>query len=1044
MEPNTVSNYLNYDYSISDRMKEEQSNGFLLESVSPSPLKGRIGYPFQAYQGGPSYHSPAYMNLVESETLPAITRNIKVGEAVELPGLQGARGFIGDMGYQRELGIGFVKGPIGLTGPAGPKGDMGRLGRQGPDGQIGPEGPASLETGPASLETGPQGTTGPGPSGPIGPEIIGDMGSTGLEGGGLSYPGCDCCIGTEDVWVNFPDPVYPGEGTFDGPQYLGMSGQSHSFFLYCYNKDGDKEIFWPRPNLTEWTNTSETQHYSDPNDIEGSLITTGYEAQKFPFSGKGLSTDDHFLAENVATDFTKSECEMLGAYRKGIGNWSVNNRIEGFGVCGCSEEDVVVEYGGPNLIRTADQVRSDAANAMRNHSHTDQEFCTDHPWYNCYWDTHTAIEQNDFKINSRGRFLVGEATYFSGWDGNQDNAQVFISGCSFCEGCRYFFDNPPGPAHAKNCHIKSDDRFAYNEQEQGYNFMDCDGNCFTLKSPGLVQYTEYDLALHWGVGSCDDKMDCGYWSCDSNPEFGPQYDGDGDLTSNQGRKSIHGLYEGMCDWEECEQHQCCSDSGQGNPIPRSDFATHGPYVGAVNWEGYLLTNSNTDIYFRSDSACIEAGYGGRDESSDSDSELLYNENHGHLVGTLMYLPPDYGVNGMYSDAWSTPPNSATYPDNLTNIEKMKYIIPGIGGVEGSQKHAPAFVLAPGEYTKDDIFPAQHAWDTPGKSAHPEKPFPSLVMNGKLMGEKLREYIALYPEKFPDPIPEQMDIHTLVITQWQVVGLCSTGGSAQDYGMLDDAYPIMPLKDPWPDQAPRAEEYSSFAAGGLDFGSLGQYGATDGKRDKALWHCRVGGVEGSTEYATSNDSNWDECDYCLGQLQEKDNILNGEFDFWTSHAGYRMNLGVPAYSFHGFRSWWFNWTGGMWDSFDNGVSCFQSWHILDGTYAAIFFEPDTQNDQWEWHENSVGPFKRTMYEDGPVSYWSGGRPINEGASGEPGGGPRSSRMEEYIADFFGVQKWSIILDPDMINASVIAGGSSSENASYYTLTDYTISDVCTSV
>ena len=114
MEPNTVSNYLNYDYSISDRMKEEQSNGFLLESVSPSPLKGRIGYPFQAYQGGPSYHSPAYMNLVESETLPAITRNIKVGEAVELPGLQGARGFIGDMGYQRELGIGFVKGPIGL------------------------------------------------------------------------------------------------------------------------------------------------------------------------------------------------------------------------------------------------------------------------------------------------------------------------------------------------------------------------------------------------------------------------------------------------------------------------------------------------------------------------------------------------------------------------------------------------------------------------------------------------------------------------------------------------------------------------------------------------------------------------------------------------------------------------------------------------------------------------------------------------------------------------------------------------------------------
>jgi hypothetical protein len=54
------------------------------------------------------------------------------------------------------------------------------------------------------------------------------------------------------------------------------------------------------------------------------------------------------------------------------------------------------------------------------------------------------------------------------------------------------------------------------------------------------------------------------------------------------------------------------------------------------------------------------------------------------------------------------------------------------------------------------------------------------------------------------------------------------------------------------------------------------------------------------------------------------------------------------------------------------------------------------------------------------------------------------MEEYIADFFGVQKWSIILDPDMINASFIAGGSSSQNASYYTLTDYTISDVCTSV
>ena len=201
---------------------------------------------------------------------------------------------------------------------------------------------------------------------------------------------------------------------------------------------------------------------------------------------------------------------------------------------------------------------------------------------------------------------------------------------------------------------------------------------------------------------------------------------------------------------------------------------------------------------------------------------------------------------------------------------------------------------------------------------------------------------------------------------------------------------------------------------------------------------VGGIEGSTDAALrgSQQSNWNECDYCLGSLTEKDSILGGESN-WTSHAGYRMNLGVPTYTLHGFRSWSSNTFGGMWDSFDNGVSCFQSFHLLDGTYAATFFDPALVNDTWHWYENSVGPFKRTK----TGAYWIDGKPMNDSA---PGGGARSSRMEEYIADFFGVQKWSIVLDPTMISAPSNAGGFNGDFASYYTLTDYTISDVCTSV
>tara|TARA_R100000458_G_scaffold16324_1_gene13980 strand:+ start:4035 stop:7073 length:3039 start_codon:yes stop_codon:yes gene_type:complete len=1011
-------------------MKEEQASGFGVENISPSPLRGLIGYPFHAYQGGPSYHSPEYINLATTNELPSTTEEISIPEAESLPGLKGPRGFLGDMGKQRIASPVGLVGPTGPSGPVGPGGKRGSVGQQGFDGFTGAMGTLG-STGVVTGGTGPTGDTGPGPSGPGTRGSTGVVGATGPSGFGESPTDCGCCIGSEDVWINFPDPEYPGEGIFDGQQYISMVGQSHSFYLYVILENGSKQIFWPRPNATKWTNTADSQHYSDPNNISGTLITTGYEAHKLAATG----SDGGFLAENVATDFTREECETLKAFRKGIGEWEGNNRIHGFGVCGCSEIDVTVNYGGSLVTRTADQVRAEAASSMRNHTETDQEFWTDMPWYNGWWDTQTAISYNDFKVNSRGRFLVGEAIFWTGWDGNQDNSQVFLSGCNWCEGCRFFFDNPGGGGgQAVNCWLRSDTRFAASPITQGPNFIDCEGNCFTiLNYLGADQYEYYDLITNWDYQGCESRFNCGYWACDSNPAFGPQYDGDGELTSFEGTRHFHGLFEGSCGIGNCDNWQCCSDSGQGNPIPKSDFSTHGPWVGAANWKAEYLMNSDTDIFFRNPNSCDKM-FGLVDGTDGERSTLDYNEKYGYNKGTFMYHPPENGMNGMYYDGWNTP--NEAHPDNASHIERMKYIIPGIGGLTSAQ-YKPAFVLAPGEYTASDLFPALMHSGEERREATPEKPFPSLVMNGKVMGEKLRQWIADYPSQFPNPLPETMDIHALVITTWQLAGPASISGNPS---MDDDLGLIMPIKDPWPDQAPRAEEYSSWADYGIDFAAFNQNG-DHGFRRKATWHCIKGGIEGDSRYAFRNSSqaNWDECEFCLGELNEYDTIINDGETYFKNFAGPRFNMGAPGFTVHGTRSFNFYLYGGMWDSYDNGVSCFQSYHHLDGTFywdqrhspSGI---PPTSYHQWNWDQNSIGPFRRAR-DEGETEWQNSARALTQDT-------PRSSRMEEYIADFFGVQKWSIILDEELVKPSNMLFDS--KDISYFTLTDYTIKDICTVV
>jgi len=439
-----MSNFLErlmIDHSWSSNPLQELQHGFAIRRLEESPLRGWYGLPFQRYQQLPP-QAVTFANTVIEHTIGEDTVEvIGIPDEEAITGPQGVTGPLGEIGPQGDTGL--SSGP-GFTGPQGPKGEQGDTGPTSL--VIGPPGPKGIDglTGEDCDKigcTGPKGTVGDtgtktGPQGPQGERgdtgtETGPIGDTGPSGSGMGP--CNCCIEASatpgsDAWISFPDPTYPTATGFH------VSGKSWGYMIYYTHTDGKN-------------------YY-----LDGGYI---------PDSGSGGG----MLASNVATDFTVAECESMGAYKKGIGNWGLTtNRLDGNGICGCTACD-------NNRI---------AAHALLN--------VTDHP------QAHQATLK---KVNSQGIFIVGESRGWAGWD-----ADGYTNYCS-CDECNDYgcTHDCPGQATCGN------DEFGNNMER------DCDCNCMPE-----------DLMISLlGDGTCHDgtvsvpyegetrfpNLNCSNWNCDS-------------------------------------------------------------------------------------------------------------------------------------------------------------------------------------------------------------------------------------------------------------------------------------------------------------------------------------------------------------------------------------------------------------------------------------------------------------------------------------------------------------------------------------------------
>tara|TARA_R110000824_G_scaffold8336_2_gene37630 strand:- start:19792 stop:23154 length:3363 start_codon:yes stop_codon:yes gene_type:complete len=1109
------------DHSWASNPLEEMQKRFVMERASESPLKGWWGVPFQVHQTLPRM-AVTFANSVENVFEEDTVEVIGVPDEVATTGVIGVTGPIGFIGPIGDTGPNSGSGSTGLIGPTGPDGDAGEDGNPGNQGKIGERGdtgPTSLITGPTYTDSGPVGVrgdtgdTGIMPTGDVGPG--GPVGDTGPTGSGAGED-CGCCIGTDEVWIAFPEPNYPtsalgdpnGEGSIQAIEDSVIVGESHSFVLYfTHPTTGAKIIFWPGPGSYDGGST-----WTYYNDFKDKTATITVSQPVETLSEWGNSND--FLIADVATELTRAECEELGAYRRGIGDWDpiIGNVIDGYGVCGCSEVTI------PALGKTAKQVHIDT-NAAINEAYRDNEYCTGSMWNICGWDTQ-GCHANQFTTNSKGRFIVGssikadgEPAAWHGWTELGDEATTNTRSCINCEGCEWIGEHylgdwdPNDPVgegcfslDAKCCDQRTDsDCCSY----EGYHFwggniMEGDPEsinyCFTINPSDSNTQMYYANPSSWGVSPGHPVWHSGLWACNSNEDWGVYHDDShgNPAVQDAGPTPMHGIEYGQDqygNWTNCLWYQCCRDNW-GDADCDAEDECHWVWDRGVTgagkaWQGKIMLRS-VGIVHGHDDDC-DVSYAG---SSIGHTRGLA-EQDGYYAGDLIYRPGHSHMNGLV--------RHYTLQSGYPLLEQhVRYAIPGIGGDTAiGSAGDPEICIAPegtvgtesydGEYTKDDYLPTKYKATL---TIDPKKPFPSLVMNGVTIGNKLRAWHAANPGTLNDLT--SIDVGVMVITYWQVESTISTWNTLSLPSDEAERNEPWPFYDPWPDQGPTRDYEDYFqSVFGCFPGTSDKTNAHSDYRPRADWHCKVGGyvtprtqksIQGDGSYGDCTlmgtdhqrydvyrqgyDWNWTECDFCIGGRFNNFEEGVNDPDYYRTHHGYRQNIGSPAIGFHGYgvRSSLNTGVpvGSIWDSLDNGVNCFQFYHWIDGVMHGITHDmpnwlhsvgdgegdphgntssSDGDNYWWYYARYSAGPwkYKVTGISGQEQAYTS----LDKGTDGT--GMTVIMRMEEYLNDFFGLPAWTFNIDMDWQYTPNTSNPVSSANAPCYaTLTDYTIESVCVTV
>lgn len=1067
---NSILNSLNYDISISQRNKAEMDKGFITERVSDSPLQGRYGIPFHAVQPPTSWASPQWTHKIETnDPEPPIAEVPSESELEGLPGQEGPRGFRGDIGA---IGNTIGGGSTGPDGKTGPRGHAGRGGIQGPKGATGIQGtyPWREEderfgsTGPVGV-TGPTGDTGPGPRGPRRTGPRGVRGSTGPDGIAIQEwppdycPGGCCISDSVESWIAFPEPTYPGEVGYRQT----IVGESHAFMLYFISPtDGKKKVFYPyvdpahtgsHPYKKVFTNNATYKTYTDPNNPDGSLINSQLIIPQFenygitPYVSPQGSEDSSlgFLAKNVATEFTRAECDSFGAFRKGIGNWgNDNNEIDGYGVCGCNEVTTsFVDGEGILTTMTADELRVEAATEARGHANNPGNVNGPFGPWNMYWQNTWTPSQTDiyFATNSKGRFVVGEGRGWVGWDyPSEDNAKPINSRFKRPDGClTVLFDGDPS----------SGDACKDNPQYRGYHFLTGRNLCDNNNDPSCLQFNPsnsgdsdyFNLDSNWGDATCHDYINSGVFNCDTRvTPFGPQYAvSDGDF------ESYEGTYVGMdpnthgpCGLPSCCQSQCSEGNDTTGSFSSDDWSDQGLFQAVNNWDGIVSyhddsrwhwqNNTSNYLYSTSDEGALQIPGGSTDLPKSTLEEYGYYKSH------LLYHPPSSGKNGLDTVLNRVSGESYKYTPFIM-MSTRGHLSVG----EGQPRNFPTYVLGQKagagqwgnlpdktgkrEYEPTDILPTHAKLShLPGTTSnYPLKPFPTLVMNGKAIAKALDDWRNCgtngthLPENLGPIGPDgntigTVDVRVMIFSAWDMFGMGN--GDTSDSGH-DESWT---LKDPWPHLAPHLSEHSA---------TFTDY---DEDKGRASWHCRVGGQ------TSGNTVNWDECDFCLGTR------IDGGV---TTHEGKRFGVGPREYGVHGKQHPDLSLgTLSLWDSYDNGVDTYQTFHYLNGVYYGnnVAWE-DPEDCGWGWDRHAMGPFQDSE-DDAPNGFPTYNPPYDPS---------QISRMSDYINDYFEEDRfyYHVPMGRDPYDNAPRKNGwrdsvsysQSNQDASYITITDYTVKRFC---
>lgn len=697
----------------------------------------------------------------------------------------------------------------------------------------------------------------------------------------------------------------------------------------------------------------------------------------------------------------------------------------------------------------------------------------------------------------------------------------------------WVFPAPPGVntdaaclVHCKNSQTtENEDGYGHDVgadcQTKGYHAQICetttqlsDGEWITTScanmnpdEDSLYGYPTIDLEAMWDGEGCPEPLACGLFACNGMENWGTLYDtlGNPIQTLQNPPMRMHNVEDAGCAMNSasCEQWQCCQSFSANGGDTLDYWRDHGPYGIGKNWEGGAIIPSNygeDNLGHYSIDHCHGTSWGDENCNPGGGGPLDYKlglqrgdaENDGYYPGEFLYRPGKKG-HGNPIDYWNSSPcfDHANTPECVALCDGepgqfaeapayfyLKYLISN-GNSDyncvldrASKGTRPKCFIAPGEYTENDYLPNNAIYNV---KYEPRKTFPTLVMNGTTIADKLKAYID--GGHLSRPIPSSLlsiDINVMVLTTWAVQ--TPANGTTRTIGSTPMPWT---LKDPWPHLAPNHKKFNDYFnttggslgwgvnVGGLGVTSWGESGATIYQTEKAQWHCRVGGVDlsviggvdntwnNASPYSTNNDwdlyglsdkANWDECDLCLASLTEtlydpSDAWWSGEYN--TTHAGPRYGLGIPLRGYHGgFVQFGIHSVDrgpgvAIWDSLDNGVDNYQFHHHLNGVFIGntasdnptIYNEHEAfgtyydygQIRKWKWLENRSGPFKRSITSN---SHGFGNKSsINPWAYSTANCYDQDncrhkqiSRMEEYLNDFFSLDEWTFDLDMNSADQS----------------------------